>query len=275
MSAFQSIRYAHWDVASSARWMALGLAGEGALPWPAPLLGIACFGTAAWAIVHALRTRAERDFAIYVSSYGCVWLFACGFGFAHPRYSLLLWVLIVLLAVSQLRHAGRAMRLSAAVAAAHLAIATGLAFTGTGFYKGDLNVPTQAECAQLRAADASLALIVPYPRLARFASGTCAVRADVVRVPSALATPSEREQLAGLPTVFASPGRYSLATLDTVSSLALTQQRVRAWIDARCAAIEERNFGALPHPEVRRDRAPGYRRYTLTTFECPRGNVER
>jgi hypothetical protein len=97
----------------------------------------------------------------------------------------------------------------------------------------------------------------------------------VVRLPSLLATRSEREQLAGLPALFARPGRYSLATLNTVSSLALTQQRVRAFIDARCAAIEVRAFGTLPHPEVRWDRAADYRRYTLTTFECPRRNLER
>lgn len=268
LSAFESIRYAHWDLGATARWIVLGLAGEGALPWPAPLLGLACIATAGWAIATALRSPRDRELATYVVSYGCTWIVAYGFGVIHPRYSLLLWILVMVVVISQLREAGRMLRVVAALGGVHLAIATALAFAGTGFYKGDLNDPTAEDCAQLRAAESGRALIVPYARLAGFAR-RCAPRARVVGIPSLLATASAEEQLSGLESVFVQPGRYGLATFNTLSTLTLTQSRVRAWMSARCSQVDERVFGELPHAQIRRDRAPDYRRFKLTMFECP------
>jgi hypothetical protein len=265
-----ALRWPHWDPTGVAIWAGLGLAGETALPWPLLLLGLACGFSSAWALASALfaRDSRSRELAAFILSYAAVWLLACGFGVWHPRYSLLLWLLCLALVWSQWSRAGRVVGSLNALSALHLFAALALAVAGFGFLKSDLNRMMESDCQQLRAAETASVLIVPYRRLAQLGKRQCHLHAPLLTIPSIRVTRTEAEQLSGLRRALEQPGDYWLLALDTDSTLAVTQDRVRGVLQERCSAEAAKRFGQIPHPGLTPQRTSAYRRFSLQRFRC-------
>jgi hypothetical protein len=232
------------------------------------LLGLACLISTGWAMTTALRAPRSREVASFIVSYGAVWLLACGYGVWHPRYSLLLWLLCLALVWSQWYRAGRVVGSVIALGALHLLVALALAGSGFGFLKADLNRLTASDCTQLRAAERASALIVPYRRIAQLSVRQCRLHARTLTIPSIRVTRSESEQLSSLRRELARPGDYWLLSLNTDSTLAVTQERVQRALRERCSAEDPKLFGQIPHPGLRPERPSDYRRFRLQHFHC-------
>jgi len=251
----------------AARWAALGVAGEAGMPFPWILSGLVCIAGAFWAYLALLRDRVHLTVSIWIASYTLAWLIACAFGVWHPRYSLMVWLLVAALLVRLALKGTRYERILCGLCFAHLAVVLGLAFYGRGFFKGDLNRLSADDCRTVGALESGL-LVIPYPRLAALISTQCPVTNRVFVLPLIRVQPCAKKQLAGLAGLLMEHDRAFLLKLNVDSSLTRSQQRAEAFMGRYCTPQPERRFSELPHPWLRRDRPLDYRRYTLRPFVC-------
>jgi hypothetical protein len=259
---------ARFDPLTIAQWLGLGVVGEAGLPWPWLLTGLVAAMSCGVAYLAALRDHAARTPALWVASYGTLWAMACSFGVFHPRYSLLLWIVLAALA-TRLAHRGRpAARALSALGAAHMLLVLALVVNGHGFYKADLNTLSAADCRVVDAAQGAPLAIAPYPRLAALVESRCNLRAELLTVPSLWMTLDENEQLRQVRERLRDVSTVWLLSTHFESSIALTESRVRELLAQRCVPEPPRAFGKPGHHELRPDRPSDFRRYELQRWTC-------
>jgi hypothetical protein len=261
-----------FDPVTLAQWLGLGVVGEAGLPWPWLLPGaIVAAISCGWAYLSALRERETRTTGVWAASYAALWALACGFGVFHPRYSLLLWVVLAVFVTRLALRGGYAARLACTLGAAHMLIVLGLVYTGRGFFKADLNTLSAADCRVASAARSASLVVATYPRLAALVESRCDLHADLLTLPSIWMTRDEDEQLRDLRAQLHDAGNASTLWLFSThfdSSIALTEARVRGLLEKRCQPEPARSFGAAPHPWLHRDRGADFRRYQLQRWTC-------
>jgi hypothetical protein len=250
------------------QWLGLGVAGEAGLAWPWVLTALAAAISCGWAYLAALRDPDARTPALWAASYAALWAVGSFFGVFHPRYSLLLWLVLAAFATRLVLRGSFAARLACTLGAAHMLLVLGLVFTGRGFFKADLNTLSADDCRVVDAARGAPLVVATYPRLAALAESRCGLHEELLTVPSVWLTLDEHEQLQGLRERLRDASALWLLSTHFRSSLTLTEARVQALLAERCAPDPPRSFGAAPHPWLRPERGPGFRRYQLQRWTC-------
>jgi hypothetical protein len=240
-----------WDLQATAAWALLGVAGETALPWPLTLTGVLALIACPWGLIRSWRDPQTRTMATWTLTYGLAWLAACQFGVSHPRYSLMLWLLVATALWPLLRAEG-AGRVMAVAALAHLALGVALVVMQRGFFRADLNgiaAPVCVEMAELRDADL---VIVPHPRLAMQIRDACELDLPVTQVPLVRIWNDAQQQLAGIAPRLRAARVVWMLQVTSTSSLAITRERIRRRLTRRCTRTRWQAFGAAPHADLKR-----------------------
>jgi hypothetical protein len=251
-------------------WLVLGIAGEAALPWPFPLLGLAVAAAATLGFATVVRRKDSRPYALFIASNAVVWLCVAPFGIWHPRYSLEVWLALTLMVGVALTCRSR-WRVLAWLASAQLLTALTLTLLGRGFYKADLNRLDSASCSVVRDAGAQDLIVAPYPGLAESIARTCAPPAPITAVDSIRIVPDADAQLAPLRQRLHAVRRVFLLTVNVTSSLTETENRVRDLLRRLCVRSGAIPFGATPHYTLKHLWKPDAQpyRFQRETWQCP------
>lgn len=190
-------------------------------------------------------------------SVALTWLALASRGIWHPRYSLLLWVVVTALAGGLLSQSGT-RRIAGVATFAYLALALAMTIDQRGFVKGDLNRLRPSACPDLVPTPHADLLVAPYQRTAAEIAAVCAppmpvVTADVIRHFSFHAS----QEVAPIRAALPDRGVVDLVTVPVVrSSLATTNADTRALLAERCTSLGRRLLLPTPHLALKRLREP-------------------
>lgn len=237
-------------------WLGLGLTGEAQPPWPwilvAPAVALVPLVGFFW---HLRGDRGSaRLFSLHVLAVFSVWVVLALLRVSHPRYSLLLWVVLPAFAAAfWAKKWGRPLYLGYAL---YLLLSLGLAFQGHSFVKRDLNAMRAGDCRRLLGKKPPRFVIVPYLRDWVFIRERCPEEdITMIGVPWIRHYPEEAAQFGELRLRMERERPRELGVILAHfqgSSLAVTQRRVVRFVARHCTKIGERRAGRDPHATIRR-----------------------
>jgi hypothetical protein len=257
----------------TATWLGLGLAGEAFLPVPLvwPVLAALPAGVAQFALIRLWREGRHPLFSVWVAATAGTWIVLGLLGQVwHPRYSLLVWWIVAICVVKLLLEGQRLARILALCCLICWGLSLVATVSGRGFVKADLNALTPDVCAAIRRAGSVDFIVAPYPRTAAMLRQSCPVSVPILTLPLVRHFPDLGEQLAEL-RVRPAQARTLLLVEDPVtSSLAVTNERVRAEIGQRCRSDYRARTGTLPFVSFKQQVLGQTRgkRFVIERFRC-------